>query len=222
MNDGVPGIEPCPDPVSPDDGTGTGPFAHARRAPPDASASDSRLGELAEWLPRLGSVLWLERCHRASIRATCAQAVPAMLLDHPALAILLASRHLRAHQAITAHGPREWLGFVSASGAVGAKLFLLPDSNVLAWDEMISALQIAPGETEHHGPPTHCSFVRRALSRLGQNWQARLLEFRCLRQPWLSVLDARPPLRISLLGLDIAGGIVRDENAEWISPLHMC
>ena len=33
-------------------------------------------------------------------------------------------------------------------------------------DEMISALQIAPGETEHHGPPTHCSFVRRALAVL--------------------------------------------------------
>jgi hypothetical protein len=36
----------------------------------------------------------------------------------------------------------------------------------------------------------------------------------------LCTLDARPPLRISLLGLDLARAIARDEGAELVSPLH--
>jgi hypothetical protein len=103
---------------------------------------------------------------------------------------------------------------------VDAKLFLLPDSNVLAWDEMNLAFQIHLSAAECEQPPTHSTFLGRALSHFGQRWQARLLEFRCLRRPWLSVLDARSPLRISLLGIDIARDIVRDEYAEWISPMH--
>ena len=86
---------------------------------------------------------------------------------------------------------------------------------------MCSAIELVPDEPVRPEPPTHATFLRRALSRLGHRWQARLLEFRFLQRPWLSVLDAQPPLRISLLGIDIARRIVHDENAEWLSPLHM-
>jgi hypothetical protein len=39
------------------------------------------------------------------------------------------------------------------------------------------------------------------------------------RSPGPATLGAQPPLRISLLGLDIAQRIVHDENAEWEFPL---
>jgi hypothetical protein len=38
--------------------------------------------------------------------------------------------------------------------------------------------------------------------------------------PWLQTLDARPPLRLSLLGLEIAQLITRSEGAELLAPLH--
>ncbi|MGB0133577.1 hypothetical protein [Dokdonella sp.] len=220
MTDGFHGMEPCADPSSSDDGFDTRPFAHATRVPPTPAAPEPCLTQLAEWLPQLGPVLWLERPVRAEDREACKQPSSTLLLDHPALAVLSATTRLSAHHAITAHGPREWFCFHSPNGTVQAKLFLLPDSDVLAWDEMSSALHIVPSEANSPEPPTHHTLLRRALNRLGQSWQARLLEFNCVRRPWLSVLDARPPLRISLLGIDIARGIVRDVHAEWISPLH--
>lgn len=189
-------------------------YAHAARANANTPGPDA----LIEWLPRLGSVLWLERCDRSADRPAPSGTSHALLLDHPALKVLSSSRQLRSHHAITAHGPREWLCFHSASGAVEAKLFLLPDSDLLAWDEMNAALHVVASTTDRHDPPTHSTFLGRALGRFGQRWQARLLEFGVWRRPWLSVLDARPPLRISLLGIDVARAIVRDEYAEWISP----
>jgi hypothetical protein len=141
-----------------------------------------------------------------------------LLLDHPACQVLATCTQLRAYHAIAAHGPREWLCFHAPNGTIEARLFLLPDSDVLEWDNMSVALELEPGAADRHDPPTHCTFLGRALSRFGQRWQARLLEFRCLQRSWLSVIDAQPPLRISLLGIDIARGIVRDEYAEWISP----
>jgi len=38
--------------------------------------------------------------------------------------------------------------------------------------------------------------------------------------PWLRTLAARPPLRISLFGFEIARSIASDEGAELVSPLH--
>jgi hypothetical protein len=143
------------------------------------------------------------------------------LLGHPAIHGLAACKILSAHQAITPQGPREWLCFHDGRGEVTAKLFLLPDSDVLAWDQMCSATRLAPGEASRHEPPTHATFLRRALARLRHRWRASLLQFRLRQRPWLGVLDAQPPLRISLLGIDIARSIMRDENAESFSPLHL-
>lgn len=179
------------------------------------------LGELLTWLPRLGSILWLERQGAMEGRSQRDPGGSAVLLDHPAIGLLSTNHGLIAHQAVTEQGPREWLSFQTPTGAINAKLFLLPDSDVLAWDEMCAAMKLVPGESSRHEPPTHAAFLRRALDRLGHRWHARLLEFRFVQRPWLSVLDAQPPLRISLLGIDIARRIVHDENAEWLSPLHV-
>ncbi len=196
-------------------------FAHASRPPQNLPAGVPKLCEFAEWLPRLGPVLWLDRRKTTGPASMCPNAGSGpVLLDHPVLASLSIWRNLCAHHAITAHGPREWVCFHSASGVVEAKLYLLPDSDVLVWDQMIPGLHMACSGAERNEPPTHANFLRRALGRFGQRWQAQLLEFRCSRRPWLNVLDAQAPLKISLLGFELASRIARDENADWISPFR--
>jgi hypothetical protein len=175
--------------------------------------------DLAEWLPRLGSVLWLShRARDSALPARRDMRLPGGVA-HPALACLSQYRALRAHSTITPQGPREWLSFHAATGAPEARLFLLPDSDLLAWDRMNDALRLGPVPQVEHEPPVHSTFLRRALSRSTRAWQARLLEFRTRPSARRGTLDAQSPLRISLLGLDIAQRIVRDENAEWMFPL---
>lgn len=176
---------------------------------------------LANWLPRVGTVLWIERGECATGargRADARTDLPAF--DHPACALLSGSTMASAHSAVTSQGPREWLCFIGSDGAALAKMFLLPDSDYLAWDQMALALRLAPGETVAHAPPTHATLLGRALAHFGQRRQARLLSFDLQCRQWQRTLGASAPLRISLLGLDLARGIVNDEGAEWISPLH--
>jgi len=66
----------------------------------------------------------------------------------------------------------------------------------------------------------HGAFLRHAFARLAGGWRARLLAFEQRRRPWLHTLDAHAPLRISLLGLELARAIARDEGAELVSPLY--
>jgi len=179
------------------------------------------LARFAEWLPRLGAVLWLERRDR---RPSPSRAVigsrGVLLLDHPALSALAHCTAATAHTQVTPHGPREWLGFRDADGETQAKLFLLPDTDYLAWDEMTAASDLAPTTMEPLRWHAHTAFLRQAFARLGAPWHARLLTFDHRRLPWLHTLGAQPPLRISLLGLDIARAIARTEGAELASPLH--
>ena len=174
----------------------------------------------AGWLPRLGAVLWLERrVHRASARATIGSR-GVLLLDHPALHALAHCAVATAHTQVTSHGPREWLSFRDGNGEPLAKLFLLPDTDYLAWDEMTAAAHLAPSVDEPARWHAHTAFLRHALARLGTCWRARLLIFEQRRLPWLQTLDARPPLRLSLLGIEVAQLITRSEGAEFLSPLH--
>jgi hypothetical protein len=168
--------------------------------------------DLAEWLPRLGPVLWLGDSHQRAARSGGRRMRSPMdsLSDY---------RALRACSRITPQGPREWLGFHNGNGDLEARLFLLPDSDLLAWDRMSETLHLGPVPLVEHEPPVHDTFLRRALSRSTRAWRARLLEFRMRRSPGPATLGAQPPLRISLLGLDIAQRIVHDENAEWEFPL---
>jgi hypothetical protein len=193
----------------------------ARRVTADRNDAVFDLAAIAAWLPRLGAVLWLDRGGRrhAPIRATIG-AGGVLLLDHPALAALARCTSASAHTQVTSHGPREWLSFRDVEGVPIAKLFLLPDTDYLTWDEMISATHLAPPVKEPMRWHAHTAFLRTALARLGAHWQARLLTFDHRRLPWLQTLDARPPLRLSLLGLELARLIVHSEGAELLSPLH--
>lgn len=196
------------------------PAPSAAPAPPgDTVALD--LPRLAEWLPRLGAVLWLERRERrASPPRALVGARGIVLLEHPSLAVLGRCRSIAAHTAVTPHGPREWLSFRDAKDEPRAKLFLLPDTDYLAWDEMSDAARLAPTREEAPGWHAHTAFLRGALARFGATWCARVLHFEAGRLPWLRTLDARPPLRLSLLGLELARAIARSEGAELASPLH--
>jgi len=193
--------------------------APAATAPQGTARFD--LARVAEALPKLGAVLWLDRRDRraAPTRATIG-ARGVLLLDHPALVALEHCRQLTAHTAVTPQGPREWLCFRDADGAAQSKLFLLPDTDYLAWDEMTAASHLAPPSPQTEPWQPHGAFLRSAWARLGAGWRARLLTFDLKKLPWLRTLNAQPPLRISLLGLELARVIARAEGAELISPLH--
>lgn len=179
------------------------------------------LPRLAEWLPRLGAVLWLERRER---RPPPSRALVGprgiVLLEHPSLAALAHCGAIAAHTAVTPHGPREWLSFRDAKGEVRAKLFLLPDTDYLAWDEMAAAARLAPVREDASAWHAHTAFLRGALARFGTAWRARVLRFEAGRLPWLRTLGAQPPLRLSLIGLELARAIARGEGAELVTPLH--
>ncbi|WP_440225027.1 hypothetical protein ACQQ2N_07225 [Dokdonella sp. MW10] len=197
-------------------------FAVPRRASRDRDAVSAWLPPLAEWLPRLGTVLWIERREvNAPTHARSSSGDGLVLLEHPAASALARASVLRACSMVTPQGPREWLGLYDEHREPSAKLFLLPDTDYLAWDQMASANGLSPIDMTASEPPGHPTFLRRALARFGHRWQARLLVFDLRQTPWVRSLGAHAPLRISLLGLDVARSIVRAENAEWVSPLHV-
>jgi hypothetical protein len=179
------------------------------------------LSRLVDAMPRLGAVLWLERRERRPLpRLAASGSHGVLLIEHPALAALTRSVGATAHCAVTPNGPREWLCFQDSAGTSCAKLFLLPDTDYLAWDEMTAASHIAPPVRPAQPWHAHGAFLRGALARLGSGWRARVLTFELKRMPWLRTLAARPPLRISLFGFEIARSIASDEGAELVSPLH--
>jgi len=179
------------------------------------------LMRLSDALSKLGSVLWLERRERCAAHARVTIGPGGLVLfDHPALAVLGRCSVVTAHTAITPRGPREWLCFRDATRETQGKLYLLPDTDYLAWDEMNAASRIVPQPESPSRWHAHGAFLRGAMARLGQGWRGRLLTFEFKRFPWLRTLGAQAPLRISLLGLELARAIARDENAELVSPLN--
>jgi hypothetical protein len=191
------------------------------QVPPTGPGAPLDLGRLAEALPRLGVVLWLERRERRARSAHATIGVRGVLLvDHPALRAFARCSTVSAHSAVTPQGPREWICLRDHAGEAQAKMFLLPDTDYLAWDEMTGANAItapsAPAQRWH----AHTAFLRSAFARFGTGWHARLLVFDLKHLPWLRTLGARPPLRISLIGLEIARSIARAEGADLVTPLH--
>lgn len=175
--------------------------------------------QIVDALPRLGPVLWLERRAQAAARITTRTGHGVLMVEHPALAPLTRCASVSARCAVTPNGPREWLCFDDDAGATRAKMFLLPDSDYLAWDEMTSDRVTRARVPGPHWHP-HAAFLRGALARLGGSWRARVLAFQLRRLPWLRTLAARPPLRMSLFGFEVARAIAADEGAELVSPLH--
>lgn len=188
-------------------------------SPPDACARGAiDLVRLADALPTLGTVLWLDR-RMAPVGTAGVLSRSGVLLDHPAIGVLSHCSAITVREAVTPNGPREWLAFEDRAGEVRAKLFLLPDSDYLAWDEMTASCRFAQAPVAPTRWSAHGAFLRNAWARLAGAWRARLFAFEQRRMPWRT-LHARPPLRISLLGLELARNIARDEGAELVSPLY--
>ncbi|WP_109127281.1 hypothetical protein [Dyella sp. C11] len=180
-------------------------FAPARTADETAAWTISRTSvfmsgpELVARLPLLGGVLYLPAC--ASSRPV-RQLAPGWLVTREDLAPLLHTEELRTSSMIGADGPREWIDCLDASGAFCARLHLLPDTDYLAWDALLSqgtslpAAPICPGEVA----------CKAAI--------AELLCFRTSRLASLDVLDTLPLGHLSSLGRGIARDVARAAAVE--------
>lgn len=153
---------------------------------------------LFEGFGQLGGVLYL-----APPLTKCVLGTPAAdtcLVESADLAPLLVTRCVGLTCAVTAEGPREWIDCVSGEGDTVARIYLLPDTDYLAWDGLFA--DAVPVDA----PP------RRAPDR---EWlcasRARVLTFTCRRMTGFTVLGARDA-RISTLGHGVARDIALSES----------
>lgn len=111
-------------------------------------------------------------------------------------------------------GPCEAIHFVDARERPCWRLYLLPDSDFLAWDALIAGLRTRAGRA------WHAARGHRLERRLhAERWSATVL---CLRTTW-SHADAGTALAadrtsVSPLGLSIALRIARTEGIELDAP----
>ncbi|MFA5591434.1 MAG: hypothetical protein WDA70_12130 [Lysobacteraceae bacterium] len=109
----------------------------------------------------------------------------------PELLGLVCARRLVASVLVDSHGPRESLHFLGAGGWPLASIWLLPDSDFLAWERLLEHLPDTPTadvawwqELPHHAP-RGCARVRRFSStRLGDH----------------ALIDAAPAAHLSHIG----------------------
>lgn len=193
-----------------DDVSGTG-YSHAAvPAPASAGAPGGDWFRLAEWLPRLGSVLWL---HRAAADVVFPRARLAdegvLLLEHPALAALASCTALRVMDAAGTPTRWEWMEWIGADDRCAARMYLLPDTDHLAWDDMIADCAIERAAP----PPAASTRLPRLFRRARVLEQAHVVRFPLLRLPCLRVLGLRTPCELSVLGRNAAAAIARAEAA---------
>jgi len=90
---------------------------------------------LFEGLGQLGGVLYLAPRHAT---APAAGEPPGCLVETAELAPLLGTCHVAVTCAVTAEGPREWIDCVNAVGDTVGRMYLLPDTDYLAWDGLFA------------------------------------------------------------------------------------
>ena len=146
---------------------------------------------LAARLPVLGSVLYMPL-------AACGAGMPSwpcrLLVATPELAPLLHVHWLLAVSEIAPDGPREWVDGIDREGRPCLRLHLLPDTDYLGWDRLLACGEPAPALPA----PPH-------LRALG----AQPLRFHRQRLAGLDLLHGEPVARLSPLGRQLAGRIVR-------------
>ncbi|WP_157511147.1 hypothetical protein [Frateuria sp. Soil773] len=152
---------------------------------------------LAQRLPSLGSVLYLARREGEG----AAEAVPAagVLAESMDLTPLLHTHWLHAASTVTAEGPREWIECRDARGETLARLYLLPDTDYLAWDALLG-----------DGTPCPAPALRERRARF-HAMRARLLCFSHRRLAGLSAFGCAGAPRISPIGRRLAQDIARSE-----------
>jgi len=169
---------------------------------------------ITDALPKLGSALWLSRSQPDGVFPR-ARLLPrgVVLLDHPALNAFAHARSVHAFGALTSHGPREWLEFRETNKRVVAKLFLLPDTDVYAWDRMLDGCRVESLQPARDCAGVYAALMRAALARSRESWHARIVRLPLLRLIGLRVLGLRAPDRICALSHEAAAAIAREERA---------
>lgn len=152
---------------------------------------------LFEGLGQLGGVLFLAPADPIEGEAAVPQGC---LVEAAELSPLLATRHVGLACAITAEGPREWIDCLSGEGVVLARIYLLPDTDYLAWDRLFA-------EALPTAPPAYRAPNRAWLRAC----RARVVSF--TRRDWagLTVLGLGD-VPISSLGLGVARDIALSES----------
>ncbi|MDR3386567.1 MAG: hypothetical protein P4L92_05895 [Rudaea sp.] len=215
MNDGYWHLDPESG-VFANAGADTGVDASRGAAPAPSPTHSLRLHQVATAIPQLGTVLWLHRvCRERAFPRARLLPEGLLLLEHPALAALADCASVHALCAVTTQGPREWLEFRDVHNAAIAKLYLLPETDYLAWDAMLGRCGAPAAAVAQRGWQAHAAFMRSVFVRLGAAWQARIVRLPLLRLSCLSVLGLRAPPRLSALGRRLACAIAEDEHAAW-------
>jgi hypothetical protein len=155
---------------------------------------------LLRYLPPLGSVLYLPMQPRVS----AIEEIPrGLLVENMQLAPLLQTHYLIAASVITSEGPREWIECVDRHGHLCARLYLLPDTDYLAWDALLAGTEAT---TVSPINPMHASWPRNLRSV-----SAHLLRFHWRQLAGLDVLGAEIATQVSILSRHLVGQVAGAE-----------
>ncbi|KAF1686186.1 Hemin transport protein [Pseudoxanthomonas broegbernensis] len=156
-------------------------------------------------LAELGTVLCMYRPQRGSELAGWTQAVRA-----------------ECRTGMDSDGPYESLRFFDCHGRCCWRLFLLPDSDFLAWDILVAQLPARAEEEGAQGGVTE-RLWRRLAGRLGGgDWRLCALRLHALPQSGWTAALAASPAPVSAVGVAIARRIARQEGAVGEVRLDDC
>lgn len=149
----------------------------------------------APQLASLGTVLCLYRPQHGSELSGWARAV-----------------RVESGASVDSDGLHERLDFLDADGRCCWRLYLLPDSDFVAWDRMLDALPCA-GE-KHAAPGVGERLWRRLAASLpGGYWQACVIRLHVLAAAASAPVLAASPAPLSALGILVAQRIAQAEGA---------
>ncbi|TAM58388.1 MAG: hypothetical protein EPN49_12615 [Rhodanobacter sp.] len=155
---------------------------------------------LLEALPALGAVLYVPK----QPRWPAYRPMPRGLLAEDAvLAPLLQTHWLLAASVVTSEGPREWVECVDRHGHLRARLYLLPDTDYLAWDMLLAG-----------GKPVAVP-MQAWWPRNGRSGSAQLLRFHVRRLAGLRVLGCETAMSVSALSRHLAERVAGVEALSW-------
>lgn len=168
-----------------------------RRAAVDVTQSLRRVQprQLLDWLPTLGNVLFVHE--QAPTSAVCPRG---LLFTESSSLRLVDTCWVMGSCVITGDGPHERCQCMDQQGRILARFHLLPDTDYVAWDELIND----PGST-NIPPGLH------AVSRFRPS-NARVVRFYRRRMAGLTIVEQRvPDLPHSAFSQRIAERLARTE-----------
>lgn len=158
----------------------------------------------------------LRRGHRPLPAPAELAALGAVLCVHPGELpivpqVLAATIRAELQASVDIAGVREAIAFLDADDRCLGRLYLLPDTDFLAWEAMAAHLPQRALERPVPGAAALCGRLRERLS-CGRR-QAVALRLRAIAHGGRWTLQAAPT-PLSALGLDLAHAIARAEDAE--------